>query len=48
MAKLTPVTRMAGHTSFTPRQPANAHTSQNGTSTEKNGNWRPTMADNAI
>src|SRR5581483_10200421 len=48
MAKLTPVTRMAGQTPLTPRQPANAQTSQKGTSSEKNGNWRPTMADNAI
>ena len=27
-----------------PRQPANAHTSQNGTITEKNGSCRPTIA----
>src|SRR5262245_58463035 len=27
-----------------PRQPANAQISQNGTISEKNGNWRPTMA----
>src|SRR5215475_14713945 len=29
-AKVTPVTRMAGQISFIPRQPANAHTTQNG------------------
>src|SRR5690349_8612092 len=39
-----PVTRIAGQTSFMPFQPANAHTTQNGTITEKNGNCRPTMA----
>src|SRR5215470_6492241 len=43
-AKEMPVTRIAGQTSFMPRQPANAHTTQNGTITEKNGNCRPTMA----
>ena len=43
-AKVTPVTRIAGHTSFMPRQPANAHTTQNGTISEKNGNCRPTIA----
>ena len=37
-AKETPVTRMAGHTSFMPFQPAKAHTTQNGTISEKNGN----------
>ena len=35
---------MAGQTSFMPFQPANAHTTQNGTISEKNGNCRPTMA----
>jgi hypothetical protein len=44
MAKLTPVTRMAGHTSFMPFQPAKAQISQNGTISEKIGSWRPTMA----
>src|SRR5262249_59472174 len=33
-AKETPVTRIAGHTSFMPFQPANAHTTQNGTISE--------------
>jgi hypothetical protein len=37
----------AGHTPSIPRQPANAATTQNGTSTEKNGNWRPTIFDSA-
>ncbi len=40
----TPVTRIAGQTSFMPFQPANAHTTQNGTISEKNGNCRPTIA----
>src|SRR3954465_15928305 len=31
----TPVTRIAGQTSFMPFQPANAHTTQNGTISEK-------------
>ena len=44
MAKVTPATRHAGQTSFMPRQPAMAQISQKGTSTEKNGSWRPTMA----
>ena len=35
---------MAGQTSFMPFQPANAHTTQNGTISEKIGNCRPTMA----
>ena len=40
----TPVTRIAGQISIMPRQPANAHTTQNGTISENNGSWRPTMA----
>ena len=48
MANVTPVTRMAGQIPFTPFQPENAQISQNGTSTEKNGNCRPTIADSAI
>src|ERR1700754_2499497 len=44
IAKVTPVTRMAGQTSFMPRQPANAHTTQNGTINENTGNCRPTIA----
>src|SRR6478736_8560390 len=40
----TPVTRIAGQTSFMPFQPANAHTTQNGTIREKIGNCRPTIA----
>src|SRR5205814_953813 len=43
-AKDTPHTRIAGQTSFMPRHPANAQISQNGTISEKNGNWRPTIA----
>src|SRR5258707_13511932 len=43
-AKDTPVTRIAGQTSFMPFQPANAHTTQNGTISEKIGNCRPTIA----
>ena len=44
MAKETPQTRMAGQTSFMPRQPAKAQISQKGTMTEKKGSCRPTMA----
>src|ERR1044072_9234602 len=44
MANETPVTTIAGQTSFIPFQPANAQISQNGTMSEKNGNCRPTMA----
>src|SRR6476469_7412207 len=44
IANETPVTRIAGHTPIMPRQPAKAHTTQNGTISEKNGSWRPTMA----
>src|SRR5262245_20297366 len=43
-AKETPVTRMAGHTSFMPFHPAKAQTTQNGTISEKNGSCRPTIA----
>src|SRR5882757_2890304 len=39
-----PVTKMAGHTSFMPFQPAKAHTTQNGTIIENTGNCRPTIA----
>jgi hypothetical protein len=39
-----PVTSMAGQISFMPRQPANAHTTQNGTISENTGNCRPTIA----
>ena len=35
---------MAGQISFMPLKPAYAHTSQNGTSTEKKGRMRPTCA----
>src|SRR5258707_132975 len=38
IANETPATRIAGHTSFMPFQPAKAHTTQNGTMSEKNGN----------
>jgi len=44
IANETPVTRIAGQTPTMPRQPANAHTTQNGTISEKNGNCRPTIA----
>jgi hypothetical protein len=43
MPKLAPQTKHAGHTSRIPRQPTCAATSQNGTSSEKNGNCRPTI-----
>src|ERR1019366_9302850 len=44
MAKVTPATATAGQISFIPLNPAYAHTSQKGTSTEKNGRMRPTWA----
>ena len=44
-AKATPATSAAGQTPHMPRQPANAATTQNGTRTEKNDNWRPTIAE---
>ena len=44
MAKETPQTRIAGQISSIPRRPAKVQISQNGTISEKNGNWRPTMA----
>src|SRR5579864_240024 len=43
-ANETPVTRMAGQTSFMPFQPAKAQTTQNGTISENTGSWRPTIA----
>ena len=44
IAKDRPVTRMAGQISIMPLRPAKAQISQNGTSSEKKGNWRPIMA----
>src|ERR1044072_2986219 len=44
IANETPVTTMAGQTSFMPFQPAKAQISQNGTISEKNGSCRPTIA----
>ena len=44
IANETPVTRIAGQTSYMPFQPANAQTTQNGTISENTGNWRPTIA----
>src|ERR1044072_9540424 len=44
IANETPVTRIAGHTSFMPFQPAKAQISQKGTISEKNGSWRTTTA----
>ena len=44
-AKLTPATRMAGQISSVLRNPQNVTVSQNGTITEKNGSWRPTIAE---
>src|SRR5215467_9689688 len=43
-AKDTPQTRIAGQISSIPRRPAKVQINQNGTITEKNGNWRPTIA----
>lgn len=47
-ANATPVTRMAGQISHMPLRPAKAQISQNGTSSEKNGNCRPTIAVTSI
>src|SRR2546423_3574667 len=44
IANDTPVTTIAGQTSFMPFQPAKAQISQNGTISEKNGSCRPTIA----
>ena len=47
-AKLTPATSTAGNTPSIPRQPDRSTTRYAGMMTEKNGNWRPTMAESAI
>ncbi|MNL18350.1 hypothetical protein D3C87_1394930 [compost metagenome] len=39
---------MAGQMASMPRKPANAQISQNGTSTEKNGSWRPIIAESTV
>src|SRR5438105_15731185 len=44
IANDTPVTRTAGQIAVIPPHPVNAQISQNGTISEKNGNWRPTIA----
>src|ERR1044072_8118867 len=44
IANDTPVTTIAGQTSFMPFQPANAQISQNERMSEKKGNCRPPMA----
>src|SRR6185437_775147 len=44
IAKHAPATRIAGQMSSIPRKPANAQINQNGTSSEKNGSCRPTIA----
>ena len=43
-----PVTRIAGQISIIALRPAKAQISQNGTSSEKNGNWRPIIAVTSI
>ena len=43
MANETPATRIAGQISIMRRKPTNAQINQNGTRTEKNGSWRPTI-----
>jgi len=48
MANDTPATRMAGQISIMPLRPAKAQISQNGTSSEKKGSWRPIMAVTSI
>ena len=44
IANVPPAVRQAGQTSIMRRQPTCAATSQNGTMSEKIGNWRPTIA----
>ena len=44
-AKLAPAVTTAGSTSTIRRQPASSTTRYAGTSSEKSGSWRPTMAD---
>src|SRR5437660_11449029 len=48
IANATPAVNAAGQTPSIPRQPAYAHTTQNGTITEKNGNCLPTIADSSF
>src|SRR5260370_23368515 len=43
-AKDTPQTNIAGQIWTIPRQPVKAQITQAGTISEKNGNWRPTIA----
>src|SRR5580765_4987782 len=45
MANASPAVNAAGHTPSILRQPTIAHTTQNGTTSEKNGNCRPTIAE---
>ncbi|MCY1520113.1 hypothetical protein D9M68_548840 [compost metagenome] len=48
IANDTPVTRMAGQISIIALRPAKAQMSQKGTSSEKNGSWRPIIAVTSI
>ena len=48
MAKLKPVTKMAGHISHMARRPAKAQINQKGTNNEKKGNWRPTIMETSM
>ena len=48
MAKLPPATRQAGQISIMPLRPAITQISQKGTISEKNGSWRPAMAESCI
>src|SRR5436190_21420930 len=47
MANAKPAVNAAGHTPIIPRKPAMAQTTQKGTSSEKNGNCRPTICESA-
>src|SRR6266568_6291778 len=47
-ANAMPAVSAAGHTPSRPRKPAIAQTTQKGTSSEKNGSWRPTICESAI
>src|SRR5579864_8363968 len=48
IANATPVISTAGQISIIRLKPANAQISQNGTISEKNGSWRPTIADRSF
>ncbi len=48
IAKLPPVTSSAGQISSIALRPAKAQINQNGTSSEKNGSWRPIIDETSM